>query len=426
MFSVLPDLTPRDSHSLWYVSSRRPHQNPYHLQNGDPSGSHHPLSPDVNLPANNNVPPNLNSNNPRMRLGQHAGAQAIERSALGRLRDDERTNERRRANAANLGSTWLKPPGVAKTLFQMREERREAEEHAEAMRREMLAQELAEAEAAEAGGAGVGGEMMGDEDGDIMEGEGGEMMTDGDEMMMDGGEGGGRDLDDDIPDADAGGFGFDGASDDDDDEDDDEDEDEEEEEDDEGDDQSVPGGQQGGRQLRRVHQRELQNRVATMRATEDRMREMMARGGQGPAAGRDLYTPDEDIDEEDQAHMLEEDDLVGSMYPDELEPELDMDANLDDDIPEAESLGGGYEHTDSEASLTSDDDTGRHNISYGGGMRAPQLPPPRSSMGGGPPRSSMGGGGGGGGPRSSLDISSILSRDGSSILGSSPRLPRRG
>ncbi len=48
--------------------------------------------------------------------------------------------------------------------------------------------------------------------------------------------------------------------------------------------------------------------------------------------------------------MLEEDDLVHGHHHDlEAGMDMDMDANLDDDIPEAES--GGYEHTDSEASF---------------------------------------------------------------------------
>ena len=342
--------------------------------------------------------------------------------------------DRRRANVSNLGSTWLKPPGVAKTLFQLREERREAEEHAEAMRRETLAQELADAAAAEAdgpGGAtvaavdGVEGMMPMGDDGGIGGGSLGDMegADDGDDMMM--GDGG-RDLDDDIPDADDdGGFGFDGASDDEEEDDDDNDEEEDDDEDEEDEEDDEEGGQDEnesltasattgadpGRQLRRVQQREL----ASMRAAEDRMREMMVRGGHGAGAGRDLYGADEDIDEEDQAHMLEEDDLVPAMHPGDVEPgmDMDMDANLDDDIPEAES--GGYEHTDSEASLSSDEGAG--NVSYAAGMRAPQLPPPRSSMAG--PRRSVPG------PRSSLDISSILSRDGSSVLGSSPQMPRR-
>lgn len=284
----------------------------------------------------------------------------------------------------------------------MREERREAEEHAEALRREMLAQELAEAEA-----QGAPGEMDGDGDEQMMMGEGEQ-------------EGVGvRDLDDDIPDADEGAFGFDGASDDDEDEENDE------------------AGETEGR---RQHPE-----LANIQATEERMREMMVRR----AGAGDMYGGEEDLDDEERGQMLEEDDLVSSMYPDEMEPDMDMgmEANLDDDVPDAESLGG-YEHTDSEASLSSDEEV-THNTSFAG-MRAPSLPRPghpRGSMDGPGPRSSMGGhgarnsmAGGPGvrssfgprssfgaqrGPRDSLDLSSILSRDGSSVAGSSPRLQRR-
>lgn len=78
--------------------------------------------------------------------------------------------ERRKLNVQNYGSSWMKPPGVFRSLHQIREEEREMKEHAEAMRREQLAQELAEAEAVE--------ELMDD---DLMET---------------------RNLDDDIPDQD--------------------------------------------------------------------------------------------------------------------------------------------------------------------------------------------------------------------------------
>ena len=240
---------------------------------------------------------------------------------------------------------------------------------------------------------------------------------------------GARDLDDDIPDADEGGFGYDGASDDDEDETSEEDEDEDED----------------------------ANRMAAMRATEDRMREMLATRGTashrhhgGEAAG--YGADEEDIDEEDQADILEEDDLQQGGYSEigpGMEDDLDMDANLDDDIPEAESLGG-YEHTDSEAELSSDED---QDISYampGTGASssrqqqvnrnpAPRisssgpyaLPPyPRQQQefrqGGGGGRSSMASraDGNAGGQRSSLDISGLLSRDGSSVVGSSPRMRR--
>lgn len=319
-----------------------------------------------------------------------------------------------------MGQTWLKPPGVGKTLFQLREERREAEEHAEAMRREMVAQELADAEAANATGvmeeggvAPAGGVVRMDGDGDEV------MMMEGEEEDMSGM--GGRDLDDDIPDADEGGFGFDGVSDEEDDDDDDDDESDEEE----GEESYLPAQARLGRRQT--------NEVANIRAVEDRMRQMIARGG-GASVGGDMYGGDEDVDEEDQAHILEEDDLVVVMYPDEMEPDMDMgmDGNLDDDIPEAES--GGYEHTDSEASLSSDEEASEQNVSYGG-MRTPHLPPPRSSLPGGGSAGRSGASVAAPGswrfsarraPRSSLDLSSILSRDGSSVQGSSPRLQRRG
>jgi hypothetical protein len=324
-------------------------------------------------------------------------AAIIERSALGRLRTDELYAERRRNTITNLGSTWLKPPGVSKTLFQLREERREAEEHAEAVRREQLAQELAEAEAAGAQGAGGPGEDL---DGDLVMDE----------------EGGARDLDDEIPDADAGGFGFDGASDDDEDEDEDEDD---EDEDDEADlDENTPDEELGddgvmvshpGQQSRQ-QRRELASQMATLRETEDRMRrDMMTRERAGNDA--DFYGEEQDLDEEDQANMIDEDDLVDADLQQEgMEASIDMgmDADLDADIPEAED--GGYEHTDSDASLDTDDEDDQPSAAH---FSRPAAGGYRTSL----RRSDV--------TRRSLDINSFLSRDGSSTLGSSPNVPRR-
>ena len=80
--------------------------------------------------------------------------------------------ERRKHNVQNYGSSWIKPPGIFKSLHQIREEKREHEEHQEALRREQLAQELADAEAAE------------------------------DRSQLDAEMDATRDLDDDVPDAD--------------------------------------------------------------------------------------------------------------------------------------------------------------------------------------------------------------------------------
>lgn len=201
--------------------------------------------------------------------------------------------ERRKHNVQNYGSGWIKPPGIFKSLHQLREERREMEEHQEALRREQLAQELAEADAGE---------------GDLLQGEGadGEM----DEA---------RDLDDDIPDAET--TGLDG------------DDSENEEE---------------GENVTEAVQRPPAHRQGDM------YRAVLGRGQEGGAnvfggEGGSLS------DEEDQSQMLQEEDLVHEGGEVDMDMGMDMDADLDDDVPEAEE-GGGYEHTDTEEELSSSED----------------------------------------------------------------------
>ena len=260
---------------------------------------------------------------------------------------------RRRQNVQNYGNSWIRPPGIAKSLYQMREEKREMEEHQEAMRREALAQELAEAEA-------EGLEDMMRRDG---EGEGvGEM----DE---------GRDLDEDVPegDADVTGLG--------------EEEDDEEEEGDGGD--RVNGGE------------EVPRGVLASRMPEDVYREALVRGEEA----RGTMFGDEGgsmVDEEDRAQMLQEEDLVHETH-EHGDLDMDGDVNLDDDIPEAEE--GGYEHTDTEAELTSSEE---ESVDEGLFNRRQ----PASSM----VRSD--------GTQNSMDIGSLRSQ-GSSQMGSSPA-PRAG
>ncbi|WAO83217.1 Hypothetical protein NCS54_00040000 [Fusarium falciforme] len=360
MFTTLPDFTPRDSHLLWYRSSR---------------SSFSPPGPLEELSSESQNPQNA-GNQSRQR------GKIIERSALARLASDEQYMQRRRLNIQNYGSGWLKPPGVPKTLHQMREEKREQEEHQEAMRREQLAQELAEAEA----------EGM-PEDGTM------------DDVQLDGAQ----DLDDEIPDADDG-FGFD----DDDDDEDEEDEGEEEEEDDDATEADESA-------LREERQNDLM--ASQIRMNDDTFREALVRGE--PDAG-DMYGDGEDLEAEDNGHLLDEDDFTQEGTDDGLG--VDMDADLDDDIPEAES--GGYEHTDSEAELTSseeeadedeedeDEDDDDADVSYA--PRSTTLPPPRSPTFHG--RSSMSH------PRVSMDLSNLLSQDGSSFMESSPagRRARQG
>lgn len=310
----------------------------------------------------------------------------IERSPLARLRADEQNLERRRQNVTNFGSAWLKPPGVPKTLHQLREERREAEEHQEALRREHLAQELAEAAEAEAAGAAAAAATAGDGgDPDAML----DALPDGDDGMDDVQLDGARDLDDDIPEADEADFGLSGNEDEDEDEDDEDEDDEEDEDEDENAEE---------REVRAAQAQEQQLVAQRMRQANDAFREDMARGRESAS----FYGVDEDVDEEDQSQMIEEDDLVGA------QDDLGMDADLDDEIPEAESLGG-YEHTDTEADMSSilDVEGDNHDTSRISITASQQSNRFRHRQ------------------RHSLAISDVLSRDGSSVLGSSPAVPRQ-
>ncbi|KAM0559481.1 hypothetical protein ACHAPJ_004511 [Fusarium lateritium] len=354
MFTTLPDFTPRDSHSLWYRSSRSPYTPPGPLD--DFGGDSH----------NHQQQHGANQARQRTKL--------IERSALARLAADEQYMQRRRLNVQNYGSGWLKPPGVPKTLHQMREEKREQEEHQEAMRREQLAQELAEAET-----EGMPGE--------------GTM----DDVQLDGAQ----DLDDEIPDADDGyGFG---------DDDDDEDEDEDEEDEDEEEEDDGEGEETDDEAIREERQNDLM--AARMRMNDDAFREALVRGE--PDAD-DMYGEAENFEEEeDNGHLLDEDDFA----QDDDGLGMDMDADLDEDIPEAES--GGYEHTDSEAELSSseqeestNDEDDEDDVDVSFAPRSTTLPPPLSPTFQG--RSSMSH------PRASMDLSNLLSQDGSSFMQSSP------
>ncbi|KAF5656122.1 hypothetical protein FHETE_11092 [Fusarium heterosporum] len=349
MFTTLPDFTPRDSHSLWYRSSRSSYI---------PQGPLDDFSGDIH--SHQHV-----ANQARQRTKN------IERSALARLAADEQYMQRRRLNIQNYGTGWLKPPGVPKTLYQMREEKREHEEHLEAVRREQLAQELAEAEA-----EGMPGE--------------GTM----DDVQLDGAQ----DLDDEIPDADEG-YGF--GEDDDDDDDEEEEESEEEEEEDEGD-------ETDDETSRAERQNDLM--AARMRMGDDAFREALVRGE--PDAD-DMYGDTEDPEEEeDNGQILDEDDFV----QDDDGLGMDMDADLDEDIPEA--MSGGYEHTDSEAEISSseqqssDDEDDEDDIDVSFAPRSTTLPAPRSPTFTG--RSAMSH------PRVSMDLSNLLSQDGSSFMHSSP------
>ncbi|KAI1633914.1 hypothetical protein F4809DRAFT_621004 [Biscogniauxia mediterranea] len=207
-----------------------------------------------------------------------------------------------------------------------------------------------------------------------------------DDVQLDGA----RDLDDDIPEADAD-FGLDGDEDEDEEDEDEEDEDEDEEEEDEDEDRE-----------QRAARTQQQLMAQRMRQADDAFRENVARGRDSTG----FYGADEEVDDEDQAQMIEEEDLVGHG---EDGGDMDMDADLDDDIPEAASAG--YEHTDTEAELSSEDEDDRGDMSFA--AQAPHASRFRASLA----RSDV--------TRNSIAISDILSRDGSSFLDSSPQLQRR-
>ncbi|KAI0837334.1 Apc15p protein-domain-containing protein [Hypoxylon sp. FL0890] len=361
MFSLLPDLAPRDSHTLWYTSSRNPLSSPYAADAYSSSQNPQQQSQTDTSPGS-----------PHGANNHRRGAYLLERSPLARLRADEQNLERRRQNVTNFGSTWLKPPGIPKTLHQLREERREAEEHQEALRREQLAQELAEAEAAGAGGVDALLDAQGEDGDGVM-----------DDVQLDGA----RDLDEDIPEAEDADFGLGSVDEDEEEEDDDDDEEEEEEED------AVDPAQ-------RAERTQQQLMAQRMRQADDAFRESMARGRESG----NYYGVDDEVDDEDQAQMIQEDDLVGHGDG----GDMGMDADLDDDIPEAEDEG--YEHTDSEAEISSSSDGDHVEMSFAAQASQPRY---RHSLA----RSDA--------TRHSLAISDILSHDESSMLQDSPEVQRR-
>ncbi|KAG6010976.1 hypothetical protein E4U21_000003 [Claviceps maximensis] len=381
MLATLPDFTPRDSHSLWYTSSRstsyshRLHDAHNH---GDAPGHNHAHGP------------------------SRSRGHLLERTVLARLAADEQHMHRRRINAQNFGSTWLRPLGVPKTLHQMREEKREQEEHQEALRREQLAQEYAEAETGD------------DAEEDMME-----------DVQLDGAQ----DLDDEIPDADD----ADGLFDMDADSDTDDDHEAEEEgggrggegEEDDADDAEAGDAEEAEDEselddeaLREERQNDLM--AARMRMTDDAFREALVRGDPD---GDDMYGGEEELQEEHQGHMLDEEDFAHDDDDDDI---VDMDANLDDDIPEAES--GLYEHTDSEVELSSSEEDARHDDDDDDDDDEEQDDfefAPRTAAPGPPQSPTLRGRRISAGLRESMDLSHLLSQDESSFMQSSPA-QRRG
>lgn len=407
-------------HSLWYTSRNAPSSVPHHLLNPhDPTSSSTAaalaLAHGQGAANHHHHHHDGHTHHPHPRDRDQRRI-LVERTTLARLRHDEQVMERRRANVANYGSAWLRPPGVPKTLFQLREERRELEEQAEAHRREALLQ--AQLVEAEGGGGGGGGDM----------GMGMDMIIAGDEddEPMGEDEQEQQDLDDDIPEGE--GFGFDG-----------EDSDEEEDDDEDEETLSASDGSRGEENTGAVLVSPVEEeQVRDIRAAEDRVREMMAREQDGISEIGDAFA-DAFADEESREDLLEEEDLVPmQQHPAGGAPaasaadvsmgmdmDMDMDANLDEGIPEDED--DMYEHTDSDEDL-SDEATrelsfaGRSSIGAGHASGGSRL---RRSAHGSVRRASLRGRDRGSLAQSDMDISGLLSNADSSFLGNSPYM-RRG
>ncbi|KAI8943806.1 hypothetical protein NX059_001780 [Plenodomus lindquistii] len=245
MFS-LPMIAPRPDASLW--PSHRTSHTAF-----DDSSSHSP------------------PNRPTSHHGAHHSHARAATSFLSALTNDENMIEQRKQNVRRFGAGWLRPPGVAKTLQAMRDEELEKEEQEMMQRREQVMMDLSAAQQEAANE-----EQR--EQGEQMEGQGEEE----------------RDLDDEVPEAEA--TDSDASRSD--------------------SDSDVSGDESGSE--------EGQN--TTMAFNEDSFIEgsMM---------------------EAEVSHMLE-------MEEAEIAGVLQDERDLDDDVPEA----GSYEHTDSELEDSSDVD----------------------------------------------------------------------
>lgn len=167
------------SHELWFGSSQ-----PYRSSSSSTTSSYpphtHPSSSESSRRQAHNGPPS-----------RAFIASATPSDSLAALQLEERALRVRKQNIASFGYAWIKPAGCPKTMLGMREEEAEREEGLAAAAAEMNA-----AAAAAAAAAGMGLDAFGDTtQGQLgLVGDG----VDPDELE--------RDLDDDIPDADAEGL----------------------------------------------------------------------------------------------------------------------------------------------------------------------------------------------------------------------------
>ncbi|RAL04986.1 uncharacterized protein BO80DRAFT_499218 [Aspergillus ibericus CBS 121593] len=304
----LPLITPRDSHELWFGSSQ-----PYRS-----SSQHHSSAGDTPGGARRN-----GTNTPNGR-----GSSAAAGNMLSSLLLEERALRARKNNIASFGYSWIRPAGCPKTMLGMKEEEAEREEALAAA----AAERAAAAAAADAGVDGMdefGGQTQGTIDGDGQDDTGME-----------------RDLDDDIPDADADGL--------------------------------VEEGEEGLEEEDVVDEGEYMERDL-----DDDIPE--------------AFPDDDDLDEEDLEEENDDfnnqpdldDDIPSAVeeeYGDEvMSGEEDMGRDLDDDIPEAaedrSEQEEEWQHTDTDAEFDDEEDVSFSHDPFSQSLRASTtssrgLPPP--------------------------------------------------
>ncbi|EAW07998.1 uncharacterized protein ACLA_027200 [Aspergillus clavatus NRRL 1] len=312
----LPLITPRDSHDLWFGSSQ-----PYRT-----SHQHHQTTTDTPpLPT-----PRRNGSHPNGR------ASSSPSNSLSTLLLEERALRARKNNIASFGYSWIKPAGCSKTMLGMKEE--------EAEREEALAAAAAEMAAAAAATADPALDEFGDP-----------MHDQGDESGME------RDLDDDIPDADADGLVEEG----------DEGLEEEDVEDEEG-----------------YMERDLDDDIPEAfpddeEEEDDEEDEEALEDHEGfddqPDLDDEIPSAANDYDEDDMSDLEEEEEEGGGGEEDIME------RDLDDEIPEAAEDGSQeedeWQHTDTDAEFDDADDQSFAHDHFAPNFRASTassrgLPPP--------------------------------------------------
>jgi len=232
------------------------------------------------------------------------------------LKADEEAIRKRKDNIARFGSTWIKPPGISKTLQAETEERLEREEQEVLARREQMMMDMQAQQEAEEARQRAAQQEDAEEAGDVTQE---------------------RDLDEDIPDADE----------DVEDEDDEEDEDEDQEE------------------IERDLDDDVPEATNITFGDESLLEGSMLEQSQVTGIIDQEQQESAELDQERYA-QLEEAELTGVAQD---QYDLGMDANLDESVPEA----GSYEHTDSELEDSSDDDSDD-------GSMLPPPPPARTTQ----------------------------------------------